>query len=164
MNSYCISILGNWNVSGSCDVGLGAKPETTASPSQPQKIDRLICHQKDYNRKKDSAGVFVPDTANMTISMNQAVQTVHKPVRSSCIQCHAKERGGDNNKRGDMALAHATIAGWNFDVHMSSTGGNLICQQCHTTESHRIAGRGLRSSANRSGCEDKLKYCNLPYQ
>ena len=26
-NSYCVSILGNWNACGSCHVGLGAKPE-----------------------------------------------------------------------------------------------------------------------------------------
>ena len=141
LNSYCISILGNWNACGSCHVGLGAKPEATATPAQLQNIDCLICHQKDYKRKKAN-GVFVPDTANMTITMDQAVQTVHMPERSNCVQCHAKGGGGDNNKRGDMALAHATTTDRNFDVHMSSTGANLTCQQCHTTQNHRIAGRG----------------------
>ena len=140
-NSYCISILGNWNACGSCHVGLGAKPEATASPTQLQNIDCLICHQKDYKRKKVN-GVFVPDTANMTITMDQAVQTVHMPERSNCVQCHAKGGGGDNNKRGDMALAHATTTDRNFDVHMSSSGADLTCQQCHTTQDHRIAGRG----------------------
>ena len=140
-NSYCISILGNWNACGSCHVGLGAKPEVTATPTQLQNIDCLICHQKDYKRKKVN-GVFVPDTANMTITMDQAIQTVHKPARANCVQCHAKGGGGDNNKRGDMALAHATTADKDFDVHMASTGADLTCQQCHTTESHRIAGRG----------------------
>jgi hypothetical protein len=141
LNSYCISILGNWNACGSCHVGLGAKPEATATPSQLQNIDCLICHQKDYKRKKVS-GVFVPDTVNMIVTMDQAVQTVHKPVRSNCVQCHAKGGGGDNNKRGDMTLAHAATTDRNFDVHMSSTGANLTCQQCHTTQNHRIAGRG----------------------
>jgi len=141
LNSYCVSILGNWNGCGSCHVGLGAKPETTATLSQTQNIDCLICHQKDYKRKKVN-GVFVPDTENMSITIDQALQTVHKPVRSNCIQCHAKGGGGDNNKRGDMALAHATTTDRNFDVHMASTGANLTCQQCHTTQNHRIAGRG----------------------
>ena len=141
LNSYCISILGNWNACGSCHVGLGAKPEATASTSQLQNIDCLICHQKDYKRKKVN-GVFVPDEVNMGVTMNQAVQTVHKPVRSNCVQCHAKGGGGDNNKRGDMALAHAATTDRNFDVHMSSTGANLTCQQCHTTQKHRVAGRG----------------------
>jgi mono/diheme cytochrome c family protein len=79
----------------------------------------------------------------MTITMDQAVQTVHMPVRANCIQCHAKGGGGDNNKRGDMAMAHATTTDRNFDVHMASTPtGNLVCQACHTTQLHKIAGRG----------------------
>ena len=141
LNSYCISTLGNWNACGSCHVGLGAKPEATATAAQLQNVDCLICHQKEYKRKKVN-GVFVPDTANMTVTMDQAVKTVHSPVRSNCLQCHAKGGGGDNNKRGDMAMAQATTADRTFDVHMSSTGANLTCQQCHTTQNHRIAGRG----------------------
>ncbi|MEW6585029.1 MAG: choice-of-anchor D domain-containing protein [Nitrospirota bacterium] len=141
VNSYCISILGNWNVCGNCHAGLGAKPEATASTAQLANIDCLVCHQKDYKRKKVN-GVFVPDTANMTITMDQAVQTVRKPVRANCLQCHAKAGGGDNNKRGDIALAHANTGDRNFDVHMSTSGGNLVCQSCHTTQNHRIAGRG----------------------
>jgi hypothetical protein len=141
LNSYCINILGNWGTCGNCHAGLGAKPEPTPSASQLQNIDCLICHQKEYKRKKVN-GVFVPDTANMTITMDQAVQTVHKPVRSNCLQCHAKGGGGDNNKRGDMALAHANTNDRNFDVHMANTGANLVCQSCHTTEAHKIAGRG----------------------
>jgi len=140
-NSYCIATLGNWNACSSCHVGLGAKPEPIATTAQLQNIDCLTCHQKDYKRKKVN-GVFVPDTATMTVTMDQAAQTVHKPVRSTCVQCHAKGGGGDNNKRGDMSLAHATTADRNFDVHMSTTGANLTCQQCHTTQNHRIAGRG----------------------
>ncbi len=164
LNSYCISILGNWNACGTCHVGLGAKPEATATPSQLQNIDCLICHQKDYKRKKDTTGFFVPDTANMAVTMDQAVQTVHKPVRANCVQCHAKGGGGDNNKRGDMALAHATTTDRNFDVHMSSTGANLTCQQCHTTEQSPDRGPRLGSSADGSGCKGKLQYGNLPYR
>ncbi len=141
LNSYCISIMGNWNACGSCHVGLGVKPETTATAAQLQNVDCLVCHQKEYKRKKVN-GVFVPDTANMTVTMDQAVKTVHSPERSNCLQCHAKGGGGDNNKRGDMAMAQATTTDRTFDVHMSSTGANLSCQQCHTTQNHRIAGRG----------------------
>lgn len=86
--------------------------------------------------------MFVPDTANMSITMDQAVQTVHKPERVNCLQCHAKAGGGDNNKRGDISLAHANTTDRNFDVHMSTTGANLACQNCHTTKNHKIAGRG----------------------
>ncbi len=141
LNSYCISIMGNWNACGTCHVGLGAKPEPAVTVAQLRNVDCLICHQKEYKRKKVD-GVFVPDTANMTVTMDQAVAAVHTPERSNCLQCHAKGGGGDNNKRGDMAIAQGTTADRSFDVHMATTGANLSCQQCHTTENHRIAGRG----------------------
>ena len=142
-NSYCINILGNWNACGSCHAGLGAQPVLTASPTDEQlkNIDCLICHQKDYKRIKVN-GVFVPDTANMAISLTQAVQTVHRPDRAACLSCHAKAGGGDAVKRGDLALASATTTDTQYDVHMSSAGANLNCLDCHTTQSHRIAGRG----------------------
>jgi hypothetical protein len=143
-NSYCINILGNWNACGSCHAGLGAPPVLTASPTDEQlrNIDCLVCHQKDYKRVKDANGVFVPDTASMTISLNQAVQTVHRPDRSACLSCHAKAGGGDAVKRGDLALATAATSDTQYDVHMSTAGANLNCVDCHATQSHRIAGKG----------------------
>ena len=143
LNSYCVSILGNWNACGTCHVGLGAQPDPSPVPTlaQLQNIDCLSCHQKDYKSKKVN-GVFVPDTSIMTITMDQAVQTVHKPERVNCLQCHAKGGGVDNNKRGDMTLAQGATTDRNFAVHMSTTGANLSCQPCHTTRNHRIAGRG----------------------
>ncbi len=133
VNSYCGNIIGNWGCS-SCHVGLGKKPnDTTLTQRQHmENIDCLLCHQKDYKRKKDAVtGLMVPDTANMAISMDQAVKTVHKPIRQNCLQCHAKGGGGDNFKRGDIAVAHTATTDRNFDVHMSTTGANLACQTCH---------------------------------
>ena len=116
-------------------------PEPTASQTQLQNIDCLICHQVAYKRVK-SGGVFVPDTAAMTITMDQAVQTVHMPVRANCLQCHARAGGGDAYKRGDLALAHGHTTDTTFDTHMATTGANLQCQACHYVSNHRIAGRG----------------------
>jgi nitrate reductase cytochrome c-type subunit len=145
VNSYCGNIIGNWGCS-MCHVGVGKRPDdaTLTTQQHQENIDCLICHQKDYKRKKDTlTGLMVPDTANMTITMDQAVQTVHMPVRQNCTQCHAKGGGGDNFKRGDLAVAHGTTADRNFDVHMAaSTNGNFACQKCHTTQLHKIAGRG----------------------
>lgn len=141
VNSYCINITGNWTGCASCHVGLGERPEQTVSQAQLENIDCLVCHQDGYKRKSVD-GVFVPDTDNMTISMVEAARTVHLPTRSSCLQCHAKGGGGDNFKRGDMALAHADTSDRNFDVHMATTGADLSCQSCHTTQEHRMAGRG----------------------
>ncbi len=141
LNSYCLAILGNWGGCGSCHAGLGAKPEAAPTTAQLQNIDCLICHQKDYKRKKVN-NIFVPDTLNMVITMDQAAQTVHSPERFNCLACHARSGGGDNNKRGDIAAAHAATTDRNFDVHMATTGANLTCQSCHTTLNHRMAGRG----------------------
>ena len=146
MNSYCINILGNWNsYSGcsNCHVGLGVQPTTTADATQLDNIDCLFCHQKDYKRTRPiTGGLYVPNTALMSITMDQAVQTVSKPTRANCLQCHAKGGGGDNVKRGDMALAQGATTDDTFDVHMATTRGNLPCQTCHTTASHKMAGRG----------------------
>jgi len=140
-NSYCINITGNWGGCGSCHIGLGAKPGPVATMQEMANIDCMMCHQDAYRRKKVN-GLFVPDTSAMRISMTQAVRTVHLPTRTTCLQCHAKGGGGDNYKRGDLALAHGATADRTFDVHMARTGADLACQDCHTTQNHRIAGRG----------------------
>jgi hypothetical protein len=116
-------------------------PEPTASKTQLENIDCLICHQVQYKRVK-SGGVFIPDTANMAITMDQAVQTVHQPVRANCLQCHATPGGGDAYKRGDLTLAHGKTTDTIFDSHMATAGLNLQCQDCHKVSNHRIAGRG----------------------
>jgi len=141
VNSYCINITGNWNGCGACHVGLGARPTTEVNNAQLENIDCLICHQEAYQRIKVD-GTFVPDLDNMAISIIEAARTVQRPTRVACLKCHAKGGGGDNYKRGDMALAHGTTTDQNFDVHMASSGANLDCQECHITEQHLMAGRG----------------------
>ena len=141
VNAYCVNILGNWKSCSNCHVGLGAQPSSATTQDQLGNIDCLVCHQSQYKRVKVN-GVFVPDTANMSITMDQAVRQVHKPQRANCLQCHAKGGGGDGYKRGDLALAHTATRDRSFDVHMATTGANLSCQSCHKTSGHRIAGRG----------------------
>ena len=141
VNAYCINTLGNFNGCGSCHIGAGAKPGTVADATQ--NIDCLVCHQVAYKRVRNATtGLFEPDTVKMTISMDQAVQTLHKPVKSNCLQCHAKGGGGDALKRGDLAVINGTTTDRNYDVHMASTGANLTCQQCHTTIDHHVSGGG----------------------
>lgn len=114
VNSYCINILGNWTGCSACHVGKGAKPEAVATQTQLNNIDCLKCHSQ--------GGVM--------------------PTRVDCLKCHAKAGGGDAVKRGDLALASGTTSDRDYDVHMASTGANLSCQNCHTTQNHRIAGKG----------------------
>ena len=163
VNTFCINIMGNWNGCGSCHVGLGAKPGTVADAKL--NIDCLICHQKDYKRVRNATtGLFEPDTAKMSISMDQAVKTVHKPVKSNCLQCHAKGGGGDGFKRGDISLINGTTTDRNFDVHMASTGAKLSCQSCHTYTNHKVKGRGVdlrpTDSAGEVGCATTTCHSN----
>lgn len=143
VNSYCINILGNWESCGNCHVGLGTQPQAAENPTQNQleNIDCLICHQQEYKRIKVD-GNFVPDAANMVVSLDEAVQTVHLPVRRNCLQCHAKAGGGDAVKRGDLALASADTDDVQYDIHMSVSAGDLNCQECHISRNHRFAGKG----------------------
>jgi hypothetical protein len=119
-------------------------PEPTVTQAQLENIDCLLCHQVGYKRTKVN-GVFVPDEAAMApMTADQAVQTVHKPVRANCLQCHAKAGGGDAYKRGDLALAHGNTTDATYDRHMAvaPAGADLQCQACHKVSNHRIAGRG----------------------
>lgn len=151
INSYCINITGNWDgvdaawtgACSACHVGRGLQPATTSSATQLDNIDCLMCHQDKYKRKKNATtGLFEPDTAAMAVTMDAAVQTVHKPTRAGCLNCHAKAGGGDGVKRGDLALANGTTGDASYDVHMATSRGNLACQACHTVQNHRIAGSG----------------------
>ncbi len=141
VNSYCVNIAGNWGGCGGCHVGLGERPAPEATPAQLANVDCMLCHQQAYRRTKVD-GQFVPDEAAMGMTMDEAARTIHEPVRSNCLQCHAKAGGGDSVKRGDLTLAHGSTSDRAFDVHMATTGANLRCQDCHTVTDHRFAGKG----------------------
>jgi len=141
VNSYCVHILGNWAGCGSCHIGLGALPSAESDLEQLKNIDCLLCHQEEYRRYRES-DVWVPNTGAMTITMDEAVQTVHRPVRYNCLQCHAKSGGGDAVKRGDLALAQIDTTDRRFDRHMATTGADLRCQDCHRFTDHRVEGKG----------------------
>lgn len=141
VNTYCGNIANNWNGCSACHVGRGLPPEEVSTQTQLENIDCLVCHQKEYKRVK-ADGLMVPDTDSMTISMDQAVQTVHLPERGNCLGCHAKAGGGDAVKRGDLALATINTSDRNYDVHMATSGADLTCQSCHAVQNHRFPGKG----------------------
>lgn len=137
VNSYCINILGDWPVCGSCHVGRGARPDAAAA--DPSNVDCLVCHNESYASQRarmadGSMGVAEPD--------DTLVQNISLPVRGNCLYCHAKAGGGDAVKRGDFSLAIISNADRNLDVHMNTSGANLSCQDCHVFEAHRVIGKG----------------------
>ena len=136
VNSYCINILGNWPVCGSCHVGRGARPDSGAGV---ENIDCLMCHNAAYaeNRVRlsdGSMGVATPDDCY--------VQEVTAPTRKNCLMCHAKAGGGDGVKRGDLSLADISNADPHFDVHMNTASSDMTCQSCHTFVNHKVTGKG----------------------
>jgi hypothetical protein len=137
VNSYCVNILGNWPVCGACHVGRGKRPDDPTATSD--NIDCLMCHNEEYAARRvrlanGSLGVVSPS--------DTLVQNVQRPVRASCLACHAKAGGGDGVKRGDLSLATIANSDRNFDVHMNTRGADLNCQACHVFENHRVIGKG----------------------
>ena len=161
INDFCIYPDINWigkltNVDGKvvdggcarCHTGLGAKPTPEVSPAQLENIDCLLCHSRPYKRTVatvDGATRFVPDTANMSVSLLEAAADITLPDKNTCLNCHTKAGGGNNFKRGDLEEAHRNATP-GFDVHLaprSAGGAGLECTSCHVASGHRIAGRGI---------------------
>lgn len=137
VNSYCINILGDWPVCGTCHVGRGLRPDD--ANADMTNIDCLTCHNAEYASQRTrlpdgSMGVVTP-----TDSM---VRGIHQPTRENCLKCHANAGGGDGVKRGDLSMATITNANSNFDVHMNTSGSDLDCQSCHVFQNHKTIGKG----------------------
>jgi hypothetical protein len=173
-NTYCGTVVGSRRIScWTCHAGNGKVPSSTVSTEQLNNIDCLMCHHELYKRKaggpfetvtymghdgvtrswqlpvEDEAGnfQFIPDEANMAVSILQAARTVHRPNRSTCLRCHAYAAGTDCGKRGDISSASISPPA-DFEVHMSPEGANLSCQDCHQMRNHRVLGRGLDLRVN----------------
>jgi hypothetical protein len=137
VNSYCVNILGDWPVCGSCHVGRGKRPDdATADLSN---IDCLVCHNSEYAAQRTR----LPDgSMGVASPADSMVRNISTPVRTNCLVCHAKAGGGDGVKRGDLALALITNTDPSVDVHMNTSSENLNCQACHVFENHRVIGKG----------------------
>ena len=133
---------------GRCHTGLGKKPTATATQEQLENIDCLLCHSPNYKRTVELVNgsyAFVPDTANMTVSLYEAAIDIRLPDKNTCLNCHTRAGGGNNFKRGDIEEAHRN-ASYDFDVHLaprSAGGAGFECTTCHQAYNHRISGRGI---------------------
>ena len=138
INTYCISILGNWGVCGTCHAGRGLKP--IDGDTNKENIDCLMCHNEEYAMARvrlsdGSMGVLTP-----TDSM---VQNPTVPSKANCLKCHAYGGGGNGVKRGDLAWELTDNSDANYDVHMNTAGANLQCTACHSFNGlHKVSGKG----------------------
>jgi hypothetical protein len=174
-NTYCgTHITSPRATCAGCHVGNGRYPQPTMTPEQLANIDCLMCHQDAYQRTpagpfepytvlgsdgqpatiqipiEDATGfAYMPDEANMSISILEAARTVHPPTRASCLRCHAGASGSDGGKRGDFSSATVNPTR-HSDFHMSAAGADLVCTDCHAVGGHRVRGRGLDLRPNDS--------------
>lgn len=144
-----------------CHAGTGDMPKADpaalladGSRTQLENVDCLMCHSDSYKRKVSQVvqadGItrlaFVPDADTIEGGLTQSIGIRMRPSRASCVACHSYAGGGCNSKRGDIQLAHNDPPNRSFDVHMASTavgGAGLDCVDCHRTQNHLIAGRGV---------------------
>lgn len=135
INNYCIAVTSNEPRCTSCHVGYGWEDSTFDFTDQTN-IDCLVCHDSTGTYKKIPTGAGAVDGG---VDLEAVAQSVALPTRDTCgSNCHFYGGGGDNVKHGDMSSALATPSE-DIDVHMGGAS-NLLCQDCHTTTDHKIAG------------------------
>lgn len=117
-----------------CHAGLGERPTS----ENELNADCLMCHASQYERTAVDIGAGVFRFRPNYPAMPATITIQRTPERQACLVCHDSSGGGENNKRGDMSAALAAPS-VNQDVHM---GNGITCVDCHTTASHKIAGRG----------------------
>ncbi|WP_291318175.1 MopE-related protein [Desulfuromonas sp.] len=159
LNSYCINILGDWPVCGSCHVGRGLRPDDAQADNS--NIDCLMCHNADYAM----ARVRLPDgsmgpSSTDTAVLNGYLQNIAAPTRQNCLKCHANAGGGDGIKRGDISMSDITNTDPDFDVHMNMGGANVACQDCHAFINHKVTGKGSDLRATDHAAEVQCTSCH----
>ncbi|KAA3614149.1 MAG: tetrathionate reductase family octaheme c-type cytochrome [Calditrichaeota bacterium] len=135
-NNFCIALNSNWPRCTSCHVGYGWK-DTLFDFKNEQNVDCIVCH--------DNTGKYVkaPTKAGYpaeNVDLVNVAQNVGMPTRQSCGTCHFYGGGGENVKHGDLESALVNPPA-NFDIHMGEN--EMLCQDCHETESHGIKGVSL---------------------
>ncbi|MCG7921395.1 MAG: PKD domain-containing protein [Candidatus Thiodiazotropha lotti] len=129
------------------EMGADGKPDPSLPPivrTGSQGIPVVDPVTLDFEFEPADANSTLVDLGGSPMMQDRvsAAQSVHATTRKSCLSCHAKAGGGDGTKRGDLSSALIDPAP-SIDIHMSSSGENLSCADCHDAGGHRVKGRGL---------------------
>ena len=159
VNAFCGSVAGNEPRCTSCHAGYGWEDMNAPPPEPANSVDCLICHDRSGQYTKTATGAGHPPldpvkagTKTITgatarpVNLSQAAQSVGLPGRENCGQCHFYGGGGDNVKHGDLSSA-LVAPDVHTDVHMSPEGANMVCTDCHVSESHDWAGSRYATTA-----------------
>ena len=155
VNNFCIAVPSNEPRCTSCHAGYGFK-DKNFDFSTPEAIDCLVCHDRTGTYKKFPAGAGYPVKEEKVFpgngmiysppDWNKVAQSVGRPTRANCGECHFKGGGGDGVKHGDLDTS-LLKPDESLDVHMNAEGANFDCVRCHTTVGHKISGRCYRHPA-----------------
>ncbi|QKV17016.1 tetrathionate reductase family octaheme c-type cytochrome [Oricola thermophila] len=160
INAFCGNLVSNEPRCTSCHAGYGWDGSMDGPPKAETAVDCLVCHDKSgtYTKLDNAAGhpPLTPVPANAKtitgapakpVDLNLAAQSVGLPDRDNCGQCHFYGGGGDNVKHGDLSSA-LYDPDRSVDVHMSKDGANMVCTDCHVTNSHVWAGSRYNVAAH----------------
>ena len=148
VNNYCIAIGSDPHACATCHIGYGWVDEDFDF-TDPSNIDCLVCHDTTGSYRKDPlhAGMPLPG-----LDLAAVAAKVGRPSRAACGSCHFYSGGAPNGKHGDLEPALAAPSP-ELDQHMGRR--DMLCQDCHTTTRHRIAGMSMTAPAleGRVQCE-----------
>ncbi len=148
VNNYCIAIGSNPYACATCHIGYGWM-DSSFEFSDPAQIDCLVCHDTTGTYRKNPLKAGLPDPE---LDLAAIARKVGRPSRQACGSCHFLSGGGPNAKHGDLEPILADPPP-DFDMHMGTL--QMRCQDCHTTQNHRIAGMSQTAPAveGRVRCE-----------
>ena len=157
VNNYCTSVPSNYKFCSACHIGYGWEDNKFDFTAE-EKVDCLVCHDTTGKYKKlpglaghpnyktmewpPHSGKFRPPT-----DLKQVAQNIGKTSRATCGACHFRGGGGDAVKHGDLDSS-LTNPKKHLDVHMDAQGLNFTCSNCHTSDSHEVAGSRYQPTAN----------------
>ena len=132
LNNFCIHAGPNIESCSSCHAGYGWTEYRNFDFTNQENVDCLICHDQSGLYQKGLGGN--PKTG---VDLMAVAESVGRPTRANCGQCHFKGGGGDAVKHGDMD-GSMYYPGERIDVHMGKR--DFQCVDCHRTTAHNIPG------------------------
>lgn len=145
-NNFCTSTETNRVHCSECHIGYGWR-DKSFDFTDKTKVDCLICHDTTgtYHKDGDNAG-----EVEEGVDILRVAQTVGKPVRYNCGNCHFFGGGGDAVKHGDLDSS-MEYPEKEIDIHMSPDGQDFACQDCHEAGNHHISGANMATSPDGKG-------------
>lgn len=131
LNNFCIHAGPNIEKCSTCHAGYGWK-DNEFDFTVEENVDCLVCHDQTNTYQKGPAGYPQP-----SVDLVSVAQSVGRPTRATCGQCHFKGGGGDAVKHGDMD-GSMYFPDERIDVHMGEL--DFLCVDCHRTRDHVIPG------------------------